>query len=71
MVRRRAGIIARVLAITALLGINAVVGVRADGDCYTCLTGNVCWPLVQGQGSTTCIPVGDTCFTDGSCTVNP
>ena len=71
MVRTRAGLIIRVLAIGALLAINAVVGVRADTDCYSCPVGGACLPVAQGKGFTTCLPVGDTCFTDGDCFINP
>ncbi len=70
--RTRVGVVARALAITGLLGINAVVGVRADGDCYSCPIGNVCLQVAQGSGRTECVPVGsDSCFLSGdSCTVN-
>jgi hypothetical protein len=72
MVRTRVGVVARVLAITALLAINAVVGVRADEDCYSCPIGNLCLEVVQGSGMTGCVPVGsDSCFLFGdSCVVN-
>lgn len=72
MVRTRAGVVARVLAIAVLLCINAAVGVRADSDCYICIVDGLCLPLTQGSGVTTCLEVGGiSCYTDGSCSVNP
>jgi hypothetical protein len=65
MVRTRVGVLARVLAITALLGVNLVVGVHADDACYECRGG--CSQVSQGQlGHTDCIPLGDSCFLDGN-----
>jgi len=71
MVRTRVGVLLRVVAITALLGINAAVGVRAGGDCYSCPIGNVCMQVAQGDGGTTCIPTDNSCTLGDSCTVNP